>query len=405
MRYNKFINWVIFLVLYFLNFSPFFNESKYLKFFVFLAIIFLWFRNKKIKVQLAFVLIIVELLIIIQGSRYGNSIITMTTYPFFVIIVPYYIFTNYKDVFFKNFIILIHFFSIFTLIIWLLETFISSFKSLIYFLIHLVYPYSTDVWPRSLIIFTSVQAISRDLYRNAGIAHEPGAWAYFLIMAIVLNNIINKEYFSKKNIAMMIAVITTFSTAGYIILLSVIALWLFSMKSKSNTMAIAKILFIPIFAFSIFISYNTFDFLGEKINNQIEVQLEGGLENRASQGRFIRFRKGINVAIKNPIWGRGIISATGELDNLSAEHIPNGYLTGIIAQYGFIFGFLYFFYLFKGSIAFSRIFKVNDLRKYSLFFVIILNGMSQSFIYDWFAVIIFFYGISQKNIYTDYYSD
>ncbi len=390
-------NFVWFCIFYMINSSVFFSGNRYLRFFAFSFLILFIFGIKKTDSKVKLIILINNMLIVIQGLMFGFKLLTFFTYPLLMIFIPYQIYKQYKSTFFEYYLKLIYFFSIFTSIIWILEKNISIVRSFIRKMVILLHPYSTDVWPRSLIIYTSVFSTLPDISRNAGIAHEPGAWAFYLTFAISLNNIIRNEFFSKRNIIMILGLISTFSTTGYIMLFMVLTLWLFSLKQKNNFVRMSKMLIIPLFLFLSYFLYNQLDFLGDKINKHVETQMEGDLDNRYSTGRFIRLRKGLNVAIHNPIFGRGIITASSEEDMYSASKIPSGYLVGVLAQYGFIFGILYLYFLYKGSVVVSRQYNVTDIRKYSLFLILIINGFSQAQMYNYLALMLFYAGLFYKK--------
>lgn len=388
-----------FSILFFLNFSPFFVGYKYLKFFVFFFFVFFVFKKKLFSNRLLMVLIINQGLIIIQGVIFGFNIITFFTYPFFLFIIPHQIYKYNFRSFCKHYIDFIFAFSMFTTVVWFFEKNIYIVRSFINVIVDRVFLYSSDLWPRSIIIYTSVKETYSDIARNAGIAHEPGMWAYFLILALVMNNIINKEFFSVKNIIFMLVVLTTYSTTGYMSLFIILTLWLFSYNKQRNLVLvnIGKILLLPIAVVSFYLAYSTADFLGEKIDVQMEEQLSGNLTNRYSTGRFIYLRKALNLAIKYPLTGKGIISASAEESRWEEEFVAPGSLLTVFSNYGFIFGFMYYYLLYKGSIIFGRIHKVKGILLYQLIVVILVNSFSQAIITNWFSMIIFFYGLYYKK--------
>ena len=56
------------------------------------------------------------------------------------------------------------------------------------------------------------------VYRNSGFAWEPKGFANFLVLAIIINCILNDFKINKKLSVLIVALMTTFSTVGYIIL-------------------------------------------------------------------------------------------------------------------------------------------------------------------------------------------
>jgi len=74
----------------------------------------------------------------------------------------------------------------------------------------------------NFIIFTYVKNLHD--YRNAGFSWEPGAFSCFLIVALLLNLILNNLKFEKKSYLFIIAIITTLSTTGYLALMILLLL-------------------------------------------------------------------------------------------------------------------------------------------------------------------------------------
>ena len=81
-------------------------------------------------------------------------------------------------------------------------------------------------------------AIYFPLARNHSIFWEPGAYQFFLNTALFINVYYQKKLFTKKNIILVISVLTTFSTSGYFILLLILFDY-FVIKRKRNIFKLA----------------------------------------------------------------------------------------------------------------------------------------------------------------------
>ena len=120
--------------------------------------------------------------------------------------------------------------------------------------------FNNDVFANNL--FFSIESDGA-MYRNSGFAWEPKGFANFLILAIIINSVMYDFKINKKMIILIIALITTFSTVGYIILFTSFAGFLFiNNKIKIYYAVIAFIVFSIIL-----ISEN--DFIFDKVSNEI----------------------------------------------------------------------------------------------------------------------------------------
>ena len=164
--------------------------------------------------------------------------------------------------------------------------------------------FNNDVFANNL--FFSIESDGA-MYRNSGFAWEPKGFANFLILAIIINSVMYDFKINKKMIILIIALITTFSTVGYIILFTSFAGFLFiNNKIKIYYAVIAFIVFSIIL-----ISEN--DFIFDKVSNEIytmhdqaEMVYDKRFFESRSLGRFGSFVVDYRDFIKHPIFGYGI---------------------------------------------------------------------------------------------------
>ena len=77
--------------------------------------------------------------------------------------------------------------------------------------------------------------------------HEPGAFAVFIVLAIVINIMIDDRPFSRKNIILLIALVSTFSTAGILSIFLVYGFYFFRIKKKNiKVLIVSAIIFVPL---------------------------------------------------------------------------------------------------------------------------------------------------------------
>ena len=204
-----------------------------------------------------------------------------------------------------------------------------------------VIPFSSDAQKESFILYAYAPNPAGSIYRNPGPFHEPGAYAIFLILAIISEIFINKKLITKINIILIIALITTFSTAGFLALFVLVGFYV--MTSKRLTRA-SKV-FVSIFSIGIMIFlFNELDFLGEKLTSQYKEQSSENMRTE-TVGRFFGAKKALIVISRYPLYGRGILMAS-QADKKTDEGAEYGWITWI-SQIGVIAGFLYMFFMFK----------------------------------------------------------
>lgn len=182
--------------------------------------------------------------------------------------------------------------------------------------------------------------------RNMGMFWEPGAFAGYLILAIfiVVRDNLNNLFMSKKGLVLIVALLSTQSSTGYLGFLVVIVFYAFKMgwfKRQIAKLVIAPIFFV-IFTLGVSVLFNQVSFLGEKINASIEQTAVRDDASRLNRfGNFIYDQKWI---IDKPILGWSANPATRfSIDPELVELIQgqgNG-LTGFAVKFGLVGLLLY----------------------------------------------------------------
>jgi hypothetical protein len=174
----------------------------------------------------------------------------------------------------------------------------------------------------------------RELYRNSGPFWEPGGYALILNFGIILSSIKEKKLINKKSVYLIIALLTTLSTGG------IISFFLYSIIYYSHSKSPYYIIFgIPLLVYIFYLSYNTYDFLGEKIKTQV---FEVDYANQSSNTRSVSAYKDWQTIKESPILGKGIFTPLKEKwSNTNNEYRNNG-TSNFLAVWG-ISGFLIFF--------------------------------------------------------------
>lgn len=269
-----------------------------------------------------------------------------------------------KDTFRKNFFYVMYFFSLVSIIVFpytMLTNSAPDFMGMEQFK-------SIGIYNQKVLFNGSF------LPRNSGPFWEPGAFAGYLLLCIALYiNDINYLWKTQKFkfIIVIAAFITTFSTTGYLTLFICIIIKMI-LSAKTNIATYIALLF---FTISSFIIYTQFDFLGEKINSQInETQKYNQEFSNKRMGAFIF---DLHYIEKHPLTGNGWHARTRWADHpilqnqeLSGETLGHGNgFSNFLASMGCLF-VLFYFYLIYRNLSFSPINKIVFI----VFLIIILQG-------------------------------
>lgn len=183
---------------------------------------------------------------------------------------------------------------------------------------------------------------SMGVLRNFGMFWEPGAYAGYLLIAFFL--FINRlDYlwlnYRKSCIVLIIALLTTFSTTGYIIF-SVLLLFFLNdrIKNKIVLWGTGAVVFVGLFYI-----FNTVGFLGNKILSEYNDAVVMD-QYDVNFSRFGAFMFDLQYIRMHPIFGNGLLKETrfsqhiAFADNLNA--FGNGF-SGEIAYFGIPFMLIY----------------------------------------------------------------
>lgn len=297
------------------------------------------------KVLRALPWVLVNILIyIFQSIRYDAFDVSVVQLLYFAIrfaLPAMYLVIIGKD-YFKYYINIIYGYSIISFVFWAIAIFIPSldlylrtlaivfsratgslvveYKNISFFLIH---------------TFTT-QSGYHIIPRNAGPFWEPGAFAVYLTVAMVMLFLKTRSVKSKYMNVLAIAMISTQSTAGYLSLFLFYGWAIFVSRSKYKGFLLIVLVIVG------FYLYSEMDFLGDKVSSMYEQQSTQDLSGFTS-GRFYSARKSIRGALEFPIIGRGISRRT-DVDEYSEFYGSYG-IIDIPRRFGMFVGSLYFFLL------------------------------------------------------------
>lgn len=236
-------------------------------------------------------------------------------------------------------------------------------------------PFSTEFRPHIIIFDFSSWSMNRFLNfgLNSGFYWEPGAHAIFLIYALTINFHFQKTFFTNKNLILILTILTTFSTTGYICLL-ILILYIILFSQNRGFKFFAFLFVLPLFFYFSFTLINNANFLGSKlISSYNEIDED---ENRGS--RFQSFKLDFDVWKENPFFGKDqLLSKSGDQLDFSIDLHRNNGLGILLSTYGIFAFVLYLFAVFKGLLIFQKkyIHNKNFTYLFYLFFLLTMFAM------------------------------
>ena len=171
------------------------------------------------------------------------------------------------------------------------------------------------------------------LNRNFGPFWEPGAYQFYLIMAIVFSHFVieKNKYIVFDTLLFSFAMVTTFSTTGIFALL---AFYIYIILSKSRYNSFVKIsLVLIVVAFGCYIFFNSY------ANELIFGKLSQGVSRSSVRARSFSMQGLWEVFKQNPIFGGGMEGTSHAINNMFGERVGiTGFLLVNYAEFGFVYG-------------------------------------------------------------------
>lgn len=247
------------------------------------------------------------------------------------------------------------------------------------------------------------EAEDRDFYggivRNSGCSWEAGRYAIMLVFAICVNIFKNgKITLNKSFIILNIALLTTYSTTGILVLF--VAYLLLSVKriSFSNFLLIL-IVFIPLGYYLL-----SLDFISTKLTDQILTlnSLDRFIQNQTFRDEETKVAlerlPSLGIEFQNwladPIIGYGHWANSWLYNNVTEYVTTCGGLVQVFSTYGILLGAFFYYCLYRSSKAISKMFGYD--RGYIIFIIILLTSISYPVFGVLFFTSIWFFGLFYK---------
>ena len=178
------------------------------------------------------------------------------------------------------------------------------------------------------------------LYRNCGPFYEPGLFASFVSIALIINLAKEKKLFNLANIIYILTILSTISTGGYMVLMLIIIYYVFSQDLK-----LYKIVLIAILPILLPYIYDL-DFVGSKIEANL------ASSSYKAYSRFGAMAYHWEKIKESPLIGyHGGAMPNTALDSIMSSFegrmiSPNG-ITWVFVYYGIPLAIVFYIFLYK----------------------------------------------------------
>lgn len=394
---NKIDYLLIGIVIALTGFEVCFRASMFVKAGILICIAYYFFlERKKFNPDFFLVAFLFILPFIFQAVKFDlyQHLINNILGTIIDLLICYMVLDIVKERFHITFISFIYFLALFSFIFYLTE-FIPPLKESIKSTIgSIITPLGRGEVPEDMKSYTLIfytyhyTHYAGIIHRNCGAFWEPGMFAVFLNLALLMNVYLNNSaILSKKNVVFIIAIITTMSTTGYIVLFLILITRFIFLEEK-----IKVLLSFPILAVFAYFSY-TYVYSLEFMKGKIESNIESSGESRSS--RFGAAVYHFEKLKKFPLFGV-VIKAGEEEKNLLKNEIeatPNG-LSSVFFYYGILVGIIFYCLLYIGI---SRWLLYNGVRNkllhFLFFFVFLMLAFSQDVTVRMFYMMFLFFTI------------
>lgn len=230
--------------------------------------------------------------------------------------------------------------------------------------------------------------------RNSSIFREPGMYMIFLNLALLFD--LRNENISKKRIFIfIISLISTFSTAGYIIL-ALVAFY-YMLHNINKTAILNKIFYIITILFFIYF------IIENKTFNEIVFSKLGGVEDSNSTlGRISSLTIPFQIFKDNIYFGCGISNIEQYYTQIGIELYgliinPSGMATNSFMNMLAIWGIIPGLFLLINTIVFSFAFTKGKLEQFIVILILLMSFSNEAMYYSLILNFISFYGFNTKK--------
>lgn len=355
----------------------YFMSSTIIKVLLFILLFaFFVLRKKVLNLSFLFFILLLFTITLLQALKFQFLPVVTVMGLLIMVISAYLIVKILEDKFILYYINILYYLAIVSLIIYFSMILVPPMKTLYAHITPIFHIFNFSHTPHeTILIYNFGIHPERFHLRNSGPFWEPGAFSGYLIVAYIFNFIKVPEIKDQKNLVLLITIITTLSTTGFVALF-VFFSFVYFKKIKNFLLKTGSI--ITIIAIGVF-AYNTFDFLGEKINEQLEYAQKKGIENSSNSQRFLSILRDIHFLKKHELIGRGGHDLTRYDIRPGGDFVISTVgLTDIIVRYGIPMFFLILYFLYTSiGVYLKNIKEKNQLYCSGILITILLTLFSE----------------------------
>ncbi len=233
---------------------------------------------------------------------------------------------------------------------------------------------------KSMILYTSYGFIPKSnvMFRNSGMFWEPGAFAGYLILALVFIALKNRKFqigpYTKEVVIISFGLLTTQSTTGYLIFIFILLI------HSLQTYSLGKIIILPLLVLLLSLAYLNLNFMQEKIQSQL-TDTAAMDENDINAGRFGALKMDLQYIKSSPIIGNGWdVKTRYRFHPQVKEDTKIGHgngMSNIMAIWGIPFFLFWLFCVYRFVFQVSK----SSFTGWSSLFIIILLLQGEQFLY------------------------
>ncbi len=242
------------------------------------------------------------------------------------------------------------------------------------------------IWPQFILYTINFrgEGIGSMIMRNSGPFWEPGAFAGFILVALLMNTIVAKQLLGNRiNHILLLGLLSTFSTTGLLAGFTLVGGYYLFWGSGWN-----RLIIIPLMIIGGLTAYQSFAFLGTKIDKAMDVA------NIGYNTRFKSAQLDLRDFVENPLLGMGMTKETrfeGQTQH-RIIHRNNG-VTNLLATYGIFIFFAYFILIWFSFNRLCKAFDFNPAFAWLALIIIFMMGFSEIFFNK-----ILFYALTMLHI-------
>ena len=242
------------------------------------------------------------------------------------------------------------------------------------------------IWPQ-LVLYTinyKGEGIGSLIMRNSGPFWEPGAFAGFILIALLMNTIVTRKLLGNRiNHILLLGLLTTFSTTGLLAAFTLVGGYYLIWGTGWS-----RLIIVPLLVVGGLTAYQSFAFLGTKIDKAMDV---------ANIGYNTRFKSAfldLNDFVEHPLLGMGMTKETrfeGETKH-RIIHRNNG-VTNLLATYGIFIFIAYFALIWLSFHRLCLAYNFDPAFAWLALLIVLMMGFSEIFFNK-----ILFYGLTMLHV-------